>query len=118
MLKVEGRTGHVSPAKSEVTAPEGQDANRGANKPSKQRHSLPGLSFNLQPSTFNSPATVKRFVKFGIVITVSVTTLVATHHGDELREIAGSNYFLLANLCGIAVAMLWNFLANVIWTWA
>jgi putative flippase GtrA len=67
---------------------------------------------------------VRRFVKFnavslvGLVITVAVTTLAATHYGDELREIAGPYYFLLANLCGIAVAMLWNFLANVIWTWA
>jgi putative flippase GtrA len=67
---------------------------------------------------------VRRFVKFnavslvGLVITTLVTTFVASHYGAELREVAGSNYFLLANLAGIAVAMVWNFLANVVWTWA
>jgi dolichol-phosphate mannosyltransferase len=67
---------------------------------------------------------VRRFVKFnavslvGLVITTLVTTFVASHYGAELREIAGPAYFLLANLVGIAVAMVWNFLANVVWTWA
>jgi putative flippase GtrA len=67
---------------------------------------------------------VRRFLKFnavslvGLVITTLVTTFVASHYGAELREIAGPYYFLLANLAGIAVAMIWNFLANVVWTWA
>jgi putative flippase GtrA len=67
---------------------------------------------------------VRRFVKFnavslvGLVITTLTTTFAASHYGTELREIAGPAYFLLANLIGIAVAMLWNFLANVVWTWA
>jgi dolichol-phosphate mannosyltransferase len=67
---------------------------------------------------------VRRFVKFnavslvGLVITTLVTTFVAGHYDAELRAIAGPTYFLLANLVGIAVAMLWNFLANVVWTWA
>jgi dolichol-phosphate mannosyltransferase len=26
-------------------------------------------------------------------------------------------YYLLSNLCGIAVAMLWNYLVNTLWTW-
>lgn len=67
---------------------------------------------------------VRRFVKFnavslvGLVITAVVTTFVASQYGVELRHIAGPYYFLLANLVGIALAMVWNFLANVIWTWA
>jgi putative flippase GtrA len=54
----------------------------------------------------------------GLVITTLVTTFMASHYAGELRELAGPYYFLLANLVGIAIAMLWNFLANVIWTWA
>jgi dolichol-phosphate mannosyltransferase len=67
---------------------------------------------------------VRRFAKFnavslvGLVITTAVTTFTASHYGTELREIAGPYYFLLANLTGIAVAMVWNFLANAVWTWA
>jgi len=67
---------------------------------------------------------VRRFVKFnavslvGLAITTVVTTFMASHYGDELREIAGPAYFLLANLAGIAIAMVWNFVANLIWTWA
>jgi len=77
----------------------------------------PMVTWALRPS-------VRRFVKFnavslvGLVITTLVTTFTASHYGTELREIAGPAYFLLANLIGIAVAMVWNFLANVVWTWA
>jgi dolichol-phosphate mannosyltransferase len=66
---------------------------------------------------------VRRFVKFnavslvGLVITTTVTTLVAGAYPDELRAIAGPAYFLVANLAGIAIATTWNFLANVVWTW-
>jgi putative flippase GtrA len=87
--------------------------------PFAERHPVLGrfVTLALRP-------TVRRFVKFnavslvGLVITTTITTLVAAHYGPELRQIAGPAYFLLANLCGIAVAMVWNFLANVVWTWA
>ena len=26
-------------------------------------------------------------------------------------------YYLISNLCGIAAAMLWNFIINLSWTW-
>ena len=50
-------------------------------------------------------------------VTTLVTTFLATTYQTELRELAGSAYFVPANLVGIGVAMVWNFLANVIWTW-
>jgi len=33
-----------------------------------------------------------------------------------LTEVFGV-YYLLSNLCGIAVATLWNYLVNTWWTW-
>lgn len=68
--------------------------------------------------------TVRRFVKFnavslvGLVMTTLVTTFIAGHYEAELHAIAGIYGFLLANLVGIGIAMVWNFLANVVWTWA
>lgn len=87
--------------------------------PFAERHPLigPFVTWVLRP-------TVRRFVKFnavslvGLVVTTLVTTFVAGAYAPELRLIAGPAYFLLANLVGIGVAMLWNFLANVVWTWA
>lgn len=76
----------------------------------------PVIHWILQP-------TVRRFVKFnavslvGLVITTVITTYVAATYQAELRAIAGSNYFLIANFAGICVAMSWNFLVNAFWTW-
>jgi dolichol-phosphate mannosyltransferase len=76
-------------------------------------------------ATFVLRPVVRRFVKFnavslvGLVITTLVTTTLATLYGAELRALLGNElYFVPANLVGIGVAMVWNFLANVIWTWA
>jgi len=33
-----------------------------------------------------------------------------------LTEVVGL-YYMLSNLCGIAVATLWNYVANSWWTW-
>ena len=55
-----------------------------------------------------------RFARFnlvsliGLLITTSITVL--------LVEITGLQY-LLSNLCGVALATLYNFSANVHWTW-
>jgi len=57
---------------------------------------------------------LKRLLKFNIVslaglgLNVSVLWL--------LTELFGV-YYLLSNLCGIAVATLWNYLVNLFWTW-
>ena len=97
-------------------------ANSGARArrlPGLERHRWVGplVTWALRP-------TVRRFVKFnavslvGLVITTVVTTLVASRYTAELHAIAGPAYFLVANLVGIGVATLWNFLANVVWTWS
>lgn len=83
-----------------------------------ERHHLigPVVTFFLQP-------TVRRFVKFnavsliGMFLTVTITTFLAGHFGPELRALAGDAYFVPANLVGIGVAMIWNFVANALWTW-
>ncbi|MFC1592865.1 glycosyltransferase [Candidatus Omnitrophota bacterium] len=57
---------------------------------------------------------LKRLVKFNMVslaalgINLTVLWLLTTVFGV---------YYLLSNLCGIAVATLWNYLANFWWTW-
>lgn len=87
--------------------------------PFAERHHLIGplVTWVLQP-------TVRRFVKFnavslvGLVITTAITTFLASQYGPELRAVAGDAYFVPANLVGIGVAMVWNFLANALWTWA
>jgi len=76
------------------------------------------------PVTWAPRPTLRRFAKFGAVSLVGlavntlVTTFVAAHYAAELRRIAGDTDFLLATLVGICAATLWNFLANVVWTWA
>jgi dolichol-phosphate mannosyltransferase len=57
---------------------------------------------------------LRRFVRFGLVSLVGLgiaeivlVVLVTTAMVD----------YLLANLAGIALATLWNFTANVVWTW-
>lgn len=87
--------------------------------PFAERHHLVGplVTWFLQP-------TVRRFVKFnavsfvGLVLTTVITTFLATQYAPELRAMFGPAYFIPANLVGIGVAMVWNFLANVVWTWA
>jgi dolichol-phosphate mannosyltransferase len=87
--------------------------------PFAERHHLIGplVTWALQP-------TVRRFVKFnavslvGLVVTTTITTFLANQYGPELRALAGDAYFVPANLAGIGVAMVWNFLANAVWTWA
>ncbi len=87
--------------------------------PSVERQPLVGpmVTWALRPG-------VRRFVKFnavslvGLVITTAVTTFAASHYGTGCARSPGDAYFLPATLLGIAVAMVWNFLANVIWTWA
>lgn len=74
-------------------------------------------------ATFLLRPTVRRFLKFnavslvGLAITTGVTWFLADAYAEPLRQIAGPVYFLVANLAGIGVAMSWNFLANVVWTW-
>lgn len=74
-------------------------------------------------ATFLLRPTVRRFLKFnavslvGLAITTGVTWFLADAYAEPLRQIAGPLYFLVANLAGIGVAMSWNFLANVVWTW-
>jgi putative flippase GtrA len=87
--------------------------------PFAERHHLIGpiVTWFLQP-------TVRRFVKFnavslvGLILTTAITTFLAGQYGPELRAMFGAAYFVPANLVGIGVAMVWNFLANVVWTWA
>lgn len=94
-------------------------AQRQRRLPFAERHRLIGplVTWALQP-------TVRRFVKFnavslvGMFLTVAITTFLAAYFGPELRALAGGAYFIPANLAGIGVAMVWNFLANAIWTWA
>jgi dolichol-phosphate mannosyltransferase len=68
--------------------------------------------------------TVRRFIKFnavslvGLLITTAVTSYLAINYDVALRAYAGNQYYLIANVAGIALAMVWNFCANVIWTWA
>lgn len=86
--------------------------------PFAERHPLlgPFVTFALQP-------TVRRFLKFnavslvGLVVTTLVTTYLATTFEPELRALAGSAYFVPANLVGIGIAMVWNFVVNLVWTW-
>mgnify|MGYP000731125056 CR=1 FL=1 len=57
---------------------------------------------------------LKRLVKFNLIslaglgINLGVLWLLTAVFGV---------YYLLSNLCGIAVATLWNYLANIGWTW-
>ena len=57
----------------------------------------------------------RRLVKFNLVslvgLGINLGTLLALTHFFKL-------HYLLANLVGIAIAMLWNYLANREWTWA
>ncbi len=74
------------------------------------------IRFALQP-------TMRRLAKYnavsliGLAVTTGVTSYVAVAYEAPLRALAGTEYFLIANLVGIGVAMAWNFFANVVWTW-
>ena len=59
-------------------------------------------------------ARLMRLLKFNLVsaagIGINMGVLWACTEGLGI-------YYLLSNLCGIAAAMLWNFIANLSWTW-
>lgn len=65
--------------------------------------------------TFNDPSpSLHRFAKFNLVslggMLITVTTL------QSLVSLVGMHY-QVANLIGIALATLWNFGLNLLWTW-
>jgi dolichol-phosphate mannosyltransferase len=59
-------------------------------------------------------AKLNRLLKFNLVSLAGLGIKVGIF--SLLYNVAGLHY-LVANLCGIAVAMLWNYLVNTLWTW-
>ena len=59
-------------------------------------------------------ATLHRLGKYNLVSLVAVAINLGVL--ALLTEVFGV-YYLISNLCGIAIATLWNFVANTSWTW-
>jgi len=59
-------------------------------------------------------ARLTRLAKFNLVSAAGIGINMGVLWG--CTEFLGI-YYLLSNLCGIAVAMLWNFIVNTSWTW-
>ena len=59
-------------------------------------------------------ARLVRLLKFNLVSAVGIGINMGVLW--TCTEVLGI-YYLLSNLCGIAAAMLWNFIINLSWTW-